>query len=305
MQTLQFHITIDPVLVDAFSDYLIGVHDAATEFTVADDGAGGVLRAFVEKDRADEQVTAELQKQISSYGKEIADIFSCPAPTVSVEVLQDSDWAENWKAHFKPFAIVDGLVIAPTWEPYSPQEGEQVIVMDPGMAFGTGHHATTRLCLEIMLEAPVVSPGCRVLDVGTGTGILAMASLLWGASRAVAIDNDGEAVRAARKNGERNNLAGRLEVSDTPLEQVEPGFDLVIANIVHDILVELSDDLAKAVRDGGYVLLSGLLEGDQSRNLIHLFEQKGFYLKRQITDEQWCALLLHKPNGAGGLRGKS
>lgn len=292
MQTLQFHITIDPVLVDAFSDYLIGVHDAATEFTVADDGAGGVLRAFVEKDRADEQVTAELQKQISSYGKEIADIFSCPAPTVSVEVLQDSDWAENWKAHFKPFAIVDGLVIAPTWEPYSPQEGEQVIVMDPGMAFGTGHHATTRLCLEIIQDA--VFPGCRVLDVGTGTGILAMAALLRGASSAVAIDNDEAAVHAARTNAQRNNLAKRMDVSKTPLEQIQPGFDLVIANIVHDVLVELSDHLAGVVRDNGFVLLSGLIEGDQSSNLIRIFERKGFRLKQLLSDEQWCALLLQK-----------
>lgn len=289
---MQIHITIDPVLVDAFSDYLIGIHDAVTEFTIDEEGTGALLQAFVEKDFGDEQAVTTLKDQISSYGAEIAEIFSCPPPDVSVQVLENRDWAENWKAYFKPFAIVDGLVIAPTWEPYTPKEGEQVIVMDPGMAFGTGQHATTRLCLEIMMDA--LSPDCRVLDVGTGTGILAMAALLRGASETVAIDNDDEAVHAARTNAERNNLAERMHVSVGPLDQIEPGFDLVIANIVHDVLVELSDHLAKAARDGGFVLLSGLIEGDQSSNLVRIFEQKGFQLKRQLSDDPWCALLLKK-----------
>lgn len=294
LETLQIRIVSDPVLVDAFSDYLIGMHDAVTEFSVDDDGSGTVLQAFVEKDFADEQAVTALKEQISSYGAEIAEIFSCPVPIVSADIIENSDWAENWKAHFKPFAIVDGLVIAPTWEPYSPQEGEQVIVMDPGMAFGTGHHATTRLCLEIMMDADVVSSGSRVLDVGTGTGILAMAALLQGASLAVAIDNDEEAVRASRTNAERNNLAQRMDVSGTPLGRIEAGFDLVIANIVHDILVELSEHLAEAACEGGHVLLSGLIDGEQSTNLIRVFEQKGFQLKQQQSDDPWCALLLQK-----------
>jgi ribosomal protein L11 methyltransferase len=294
LKTLQFKISTDPALVDAFSDYLIGVHDAATEFSVDDDGRGAVLQAFVEKDCGSGREIAQLQEEIRAYGAEIADIFSCAAPRVAVEVVENSDWAENWKAHFKPFAIVDGLVIAPTWEPYKVRGGEQVIVMDPGMAFGTGHHATTRLCLEMMQDGRVAPPGCRVLDVGTGTGILAMAALLKGASQALAIDNDDEAVAAARTNAERNGLGMRMEVSGMPLGQVAPEFDLVIANIVHDVLVELSDVLAAAARIGGHVLLSGILEGEQSRNLIDLFERKGFELSKRLSDESWCALLLHK-----------
>lgn len=298
LKTLQIQIVIDPVLVDAFSDYLIGMHDAVTEFTVDEEGSGALLQAFVEKDIGDGQAVTTLQDQISSYGSEIAEIFSCPVPDVSVHVLENSDWAENWKAYFKPFAIVDGLVIAPTWEPYTPKEGEQVIVMDPGMAFGTGQHATTRLCLEIMMDA--LSSDCRVLDIGTGTGILAMAALLRGASEAVAVDNDEEAVHAARTNAERNNLAERMHVSGVPLNQIEPGFDLVVANIVHDVLVELSDHLAAAAREGGLVLLSGMIEGDQSSNLVKIFEQKGFQLKRQLADDPWCALLLQKTAAGRG-----
>jgi len=292
MKTLHIRIKTDPLLVDALSDYLVGMHDAVTEFSVDDDGSGSLLQAFVEKDIGDDQVIAELGAQISSFVNELADIFSCGVPEVSVELLEDDDWAENWKAYFKPFEIVDGLVIAPTWEEYVPRGGEQVIVMDPGMAFGTGHHATTRLCLELMKGA--LPPGGRVLDVGTGTGILAMAALLWGASGVVAIDNDGEAVAAARTNAERNGLADRMEVSDKPIAALHGTFDLVIANIVHDVLVGLADHLADAATDGGLVLLSGLITGEQSSNLERIFVGTGFELKRQLAEDQWCALLFQK-----------
>jgi len=281
------------MLVGAFSDYLVGVHDAATEFTVDEAGAGGLLRAFVEMDdSADAQIISELTSQINLYGAEIAGIFSCPVPAVSAEIVDNNDWAENWKEHFKPFAIVDGLVIAPTWEPYTAAEEEQVIVMDPGMAFGTGHHATTRLCLEVMSALEI--SGKRVLDVGTGTGILAMAALLWGASEATAIDTDKEAVSAAKTNAERNSLSERMHVSDALLEQAGTGFDLVIANIIHDVLVGLSDELARAVSEDGRVLLSGLLDGEQGDNLVRIFARKGFEVTQHRADEQWCALLLQK-----------
>ena len=107
-----------------------------------------------------------------------------------MEILEDQDWSETWKVHFKPFAIVPGLVIAPTWEQYETASDEQVIMMDPGMAFGTGHHETTRLCLELLRESEPICSGCTMRDVCTGTGILAMVALLFGARRAIGIDND-------------------------------------------------------------------------------------------------------------------
>ena len=215
-------------------------------------------------------------------------------PEVAVEFLADQDWSESWKVHFKPFAIVPGLVIAPSWEQYKPSTDEQVIVMDPGMAFGTGHHATTRLCLEKLRQSEAVLSGGTVLDVGTGTGILAMAAALFGARQAVGIDNDQDAVKAAQANCRRNGLSEKIEISDNALEGIKYTFDMVVANIVHDVLLELSEDLARVTGEDGALLLSGLIDGNQSINITQCFERMGFRLIDKRTDGQWCVLLLQR-----------
>ncbi len=294
MKTLKFKIELEAKLIDALSDYLIGVHNAATEVGVSDGGGSMILQAFAEMDLDTVQEADRLACQIGEYGRELADLFRCAPPVVAVEFIEDQDWSENWKAHFKPFAIVPGLVITPTWEQYKAREGEQVIVMDPGMAFGTGHHETTRLCLELLQESESIISGCTVLDVGTGTGILAMASLLFGADRVVSVDNDLEAIRVARENSRLNNLSGRMEVSAAEIKNIETPFACVVANIVHDVLLELADDLARLTEEGGTLVLSGLLEGDQSDNLVHCFEQRTFHLKQKRTAGQWCSLLFEK-----------
>ncbi len=298
LKILKFTINLDSRLVDSLSDFLIGVHGAAIESAVPDEEgpreSPAVLQAFLEKSLVSIAEAELLAAQISEYGAELARIFSCASPSVSVEILEDQDWSETWKVHFKPFAIVPGLVIAPTWEQYEAGMDEQVIVMDPGMAFGTGHHETTRLCLELLREAEPISSGGTMLDVGTGTGILSMAALLFGASRAVGIDNDPEAVKTAQANCLLNGLLERMEVSGRDLKEIKATFDLVTANIVHDVLLELSNDLARVTGDGGALLLSGLIDGRQSENIAQCFEGKGLWLIEKRTDGQWCALLLKK-----------
>ncbi len=300
MKVIKLRIEIEANLVDALGDYLIGIHDAAVELPVTDGDCKTVLQAFLERDTATTEELSQLAEQISSYGSVLAELFSCSLPLVSVELVEDQDWAENWKVHFKPFAIVPGLVIVPTWESYRSNNDERVIVMDPGMAFGTGHHATTRLCLEFLGESSAVSAGGEVLDVGTGTGILAMAALLFGASRAVAIDNDAEAVKAAKANSDRNKLSGRMEISGTSLKDIGSTFQVVTANIVHDVLLELSEDLARVTQAGGSLILSGLLDGDQSDSMVRCFAQKGFVLAGRKTAENWSSLLLAKNRAGGG-----
>lgn len=276
---------------DALSDYLVGVHDAAIEIEVSEQGGTISLQAFLEADEAAGVKHENLIRQIRDYGRELAAIFAVSPPTVKAEFIEDQDWSENWKAYFKPFTIVPGLVITPTWEPYQASGNEQVIVMDPGMAFGTGQHETTRLCLEMMRQSQVLSEGCQVLDVGTGTGILGMAALLFGASRVVAVDNDPDAVRAALLNCQLNNLADRMEISEHSLLEIKKPYGLVVANIVHDVLLELADDLARVTEAEGYLLLSGLIDGEQSENMKRCFGERGFLLVDKRTDGQWCALL--------------
>ncbi len=295
MAPIKLTIELDAILGDPLSDYLIGVHDAAVEIGVSENGEPLVLQAFIDGGSIKTEEIGALAVQVEAYGRELSKLFSCPSPRVSVEIIEDQDWSENWKAHFKPFAIIPGLVVAPTWEEYQPVQGEQVIVMDPGMAFGTGHHETTRLCLELLQEAAAALPGGTVLDVGTGTGILGMAALLFGAARVSAVDNDPEAVRVADDNIRLNDLSERMDVSGRDLEDLDTSFDVVTANIVHDVLLELADDLARLTKAGGLLILSGLLDGEQSRKLVGCFEKKALTLKSTRTDGQWAALLFEKP----------
>jgi len=295
MAPIKLTIELDAILGDPLSDYLIGVHDAAVEIGVSENGEPLALQAFIDGGSIKTEEIAALAAQVEAYGRELSRLFSCPSPRVSVEIIEDQDWSENWKAYFRPFAIIPGLVVAPTWEVYRPVQGERVIVMDPGMAFGTGHHETTRLCLELLQEAVAALPGGTVLDVGTGTGILGMAALLFGAARVSAVDNDPEAVRVADENIRLNDLSERIDVSGRDLEDLDTSFDVVTANIVHDVLLDLADELARLTKAGGLLILSGLLDGEQSRNLVGCFEKKALALKSTRTDGQWAALLFEKP----------
>ncbi len=303
MNVLKITIELESPLGDALSDYLIGVHGAAVEIAVNEGGGPLIIQAFVDKESAGAEEIGSMVSQIDGYGRELADLFSCLPPLVKAEVVEDQDWAENWKKHFKPFAIVPGLVIAPTWEEYHAAEGERVIVMDPGMAFGTGHHESTRLCLELLRDSVPAVSGGTLLDIGTGTGILGMAALLFGAGRVTAVDNDPEAVRAAGENIRRNGLSSRMEIAGTDIKEIEAHFDIVVANIVHDVLLQLADELARLTRAGGALILSGLLEGVQSRNLQYCFEQKGFHLVEKRTAGPWSGLLLEKPVPANNETG--
>ena len=292
--SIKLTIKLEPLLVDPLSDHLLGVYEAAVETGISENQEPVVLRAFIDRTQVTDDELSRLAARIEAYGRELAAHFSCPPPAVLAEIIADQDWSENWKAHFKPFAIVPGLVIAPTWEKYQPARGEQVIVMDPGMAFGTGHHETTRLCLELLQMSGAEVSGASVLDVGTGTGILGMAAALQGADRVLGVDNDPEAVRIAAENVRINNLSARLQVSDRDIRDLSLGFDIVLANIVHDVLLDLSDDLARLTKDGGTLILSGLLDGEQSRNLVRCFERNSFALNNKRTDGQWAALHFEK-----------
>ena len=291
---LKVSITTDPVLIEAIEDFMVGISGAGVELSVDQPGNQALINAWFDKGQGEQVETDLILHQLSTYLQELADIFEVAAPSIESTFIKDEDWSATWKEHFKPFAIIPGLIIAPTWEPYEAREQEQVIVMDPGMAFGTGHHATTSLSLQLLREALAGRPDSSVLDVGTGTGILAMAAGLFGASRVMAIDNDPEAVAAARENRDRNELQQIMEVADTPLASLTTPFSLVIANIVHDVLLELAPDLGRLTADGGQLILSGILGGQQVTNIISCFIDLEFSLQRQEEKKEWTALLFLK-----------
>lgn len=291
---LKITIKCEPQLVDPLSDFLVGIVGAGVETGAPDEPHFGILQAYVEQPDQNGQGESDIVKMISGQLRHLAGIFDVAVPVMECEVLEDQDWGKEWKEHFKPFSIVPGLVIVPSWEQYECAPGERTIVMDPGMAFGTGHHATTTLCLELLQEISIAGGLGRVLDVGTGTGILAMAACIFGASSALGIDNDQDAVDAAADNVAQNKLQSSIRIGIDPLTSVTGEFDTVVANIISSVLQEMSQDLVRSLASGGKLILSGILAGEQEQQVISVFTAIGLKLLAKRHGKEWVALLFEK-----------
>jgi len=181
---LKITLVTDPVLVETLADFLVGIIGSGVEVDLAESSSQQIIKVYVEKENPSGEEVQQIITRISDYGGEMAEIFNVEAPKLNHEIIGEEDWGVTWKKHFSPYRLTPHLVIAPTWERYEAQGKEKVIVMDPGMAFGTGHHATTALVARFM-EEEILERGNyhSVLDVGTGTGILGMAAALFGAVR--------------------------------------------------------------------------------------------------------------------------
>ncbi len=223
-----------------------------------------------------------------------------PISEPHVRVLEPEDWAESWKAYFPPQHIGQHIVIVPTWREYTPQPGEQIIRLDPGMAFGTGLHATTRLCL-IAVER-LAQPGLSVLDVGTGSGILAIAAAQLGA-HVQALDADPIAVEVAKENVELNGVAAAVQVAHGTLGKppsaaipchTGAGYDLLLVNILAEVIIGMSPAIAAALRAGGRWAASGIIE-EKAADVIRAVENAGLIVDEQLAEEHWVALIGHKP----------
>lgn len=212
--------------------------------------------------------------------------------TLAPQTYEPVDWAEHWRQHFHPIGF-GPLWIVPTWlDP--PAGAERVLRIDPGMAFGTGLHATTALCLERIVE--LASPG-PVLDVGTGTGILALAALLLGAKVAVATDNDPDALRVARENAEVNGLLAGLRLSGSDVAFMKEQYPLVVANILAGPLAEMAPAMAKRVAPGGHLILSGIL-ATQAEEVAQAYEAAGLVGRRVVQKEEWVRIDFSAPRAA-------
>jgi ribosomal protein L11 methyltransferase len=209
--------------------------------------------------RRPEAGRALLLGSFASHGDAVAAARALGRPP-DIEEVPDEDWGERWKRDLAPFAV-GRVFIRPSWTTAPPPAGAVEVVLDPGMAFGTGTHPTTSLCLAAMDRFLAARPGAAVLDVGTGSGLLAIAARKLGAGRVVGTENDPAALRVARENAERNGVT--LELALALPEAVPGAFDLVVANILANTLVELAPAIAEKVGSGGALLLSGLLAGQE------------------------------------------
>ena len=204
----------------------------------------------------------------------------------------DSEWLYKWQEHFKPTKVGERIVVKPGWEDYEPSEGELVIEMDPGMAFGSGLHETTSMCVRALEK--YMSEDSKVLDVGTGTGILAMAAVLLGAESALGIDIDEEAVRVATENIRKNDLEGSIAVMKGDLmEGVDYKPDVIVANLMADLVMMLSPAAAEQLGPGGIYITSGILDVKEDA-VKGAIEAAGFDIIEVLADGEWRAIIAVK-----------
>lgn len=213
-----------------------------------------------------------------------------PIPEAAMRLLAEANWAEAWKAHYAPLRIGPFLVL-PSWLDAPPEPGAVVLRLDPGMAFGTGLHPTTQLCLVALSD--LVGPGSTVLDVGTGSGILGIGAALLGAGTVVGVDIDPRAAATAGENAQRNGVA--MDIVAGSLEDVAPGaFDVVLANLLAGTVAALAAQFSQRVRPGGALVASGVLE-EQSGSVATALVSAGFEPARILPSGDWVALVARWP----------
>ena len=209
---------------------------------------------------------------------------------IQVKKVPARDWSESWKRHFKPLDLGPRLLVKPTWSRRAPKKSQALVVLDPGLSFGTGQHATTRFCLEQLVALRDPQSAQSMLDVGTGSGILAIAAVKLGYQPVSAFDFDPDCVRVANENTELNGVAEILKVTQDDITQVpkkpKQRYSVVCANLIYDLLIAERDRLLARVAPGGSLVLAGILE--TQFNLVRkAFEQAGWQMLASKVDKEW------------------
>ena len=263
-------VAIEPELIPGADDgFTLGAESVVRGYLPADDNAAAKTRAL-------EEALWHLRA-------------IWPVGELETREVAEEDWASAWKQHYTTFRIGRRVVIRPIWREYTPSPGDVVVSLDPGPAFGTGLHPTTRRCLELLEE--YVHPGDRVFDVGTGSGILAIAAAHLGASEVLAVDVDEVAVRAALENVAMNHLSERVAVAegsaDAPLATAT--YDVVVANIIARVIRQIAPQLAAKLAPGGRLIAAGII-ADRVEEVADELERLGLVVDRYV-DGDWHALL--------------
>ena len=289
---LWFEITAQtpPALVEEVSELMRGVSPGGITLEEAIDilgpemgftvrgGEPVLIRAYLPSSELGAVLTEDLRRAMAAY----------PAVQLTAKPIYEQDWAVSWREFFGVVDTGDRVVIVPTWLEHEVRPGQIAIRLDPGQAFGTGHHETTRLCLSAMDE--LVQPGMEVLDVGTGSGVLAITAILLGAKSVEAIDIDPIAAEVARNNCDANGIGPEVRISAGVLGEDHPGrYDLVLSNISTDANLRLAPIFGNVVRPGGLAVLSGILSPDARRAQTAMAEH-GFALIGIRHERDWCQL---------------
>lgn len=298
MQWIEIAVTVPPDLADLAASVLEDYGHQGISISRDDiqpdhwdegelpDPAAMIVRAYMVASDTAEASRATLDVMLTQRG----------LPQAVYQLVDDEDWAEAWKSHYHTTRIGEHFVIRPIWEAYDPQAADLVISLDPGMAFGTGTHSTTRLCL-MSLEA-LMKPGLSVLDLGCGSGILAIAAAKMGASKVLAIDIDPIAAKITDENAAVNNVADQIVAQQGTLETVRGSarrFDLLLANILARIIIEMCDQgLGDIVRPGGVAIFSGIIT-EQVDDVRVALDRAGYQVTKVRTEGDWVSIEASRP----------
>jgi len=229
----------------------------------------------------------ETRRRIEEALWHLSQIYPLPPP--EFRELTEDDWANAWKKHFHVLRVGQRIVIKPSWQEHQPRPDEVVIELDPGMAFGTGLHPTTRMCLRALEEH--LKPGAKVLDLGTGSGILAIAAAKLGAGSVLALDNDPLAVRAAQANVQSNGVQDTVTVEPGSLDKATGEFELVLVNILARVIIELADQgLVDRVRPTGLMIAAGIIE-EQEAEVTAALREHGLEIVERRQEKDWVTLI--------------
>ena len=299
---LKIEITAPVDLIDALSNFLeeTGAQGVFSESLLppgADDfpepGDVEVIQAFFPADVRSEKRIYTVRKYLKSLEEIFPDVS---APSLSTEIISDPDWEEQWKKYFKPIRVCKNIVVKPTWERYAPDSRDIVVEIDPGMAFGTGQHASTRLCMEAIEDVILKDRSIqdwKVLDVGCGTGILGITAAKMGAEDVVCVDNDPKATEIAAENAAINAVDDRLRILNEDAAQISQPRNLIIANLTAKLLLKLHAHLVRLLMPGGYMIISGIIETDVP-NIEEHFIVAPLVVHNKLTEKEWVCFVLKR-----------
>lgn len=300
---LKIEISAPAVLVDALGNFLTesgaqGVFQeslapANTLEDFPEPALDDKLQVYFPYDNRSEKRVAALQKYIES----LSEIFPAVAkPTFTSEIICDPDWGEQWKKYFKPIRVSNNIIIKPTWERYTPSSRDIVIEIDPGMAFGTGQHASTRTCIEAIEDILMNDRSVKewkVLDVGCGTGILGITAAKLGAQDVVCLDIDKKATEIAGENAAINNVENTVRVLHKSVAAFDKPRNLIIANLTANLLSTFREHLTELLLPEGYMIISGIIE--QSAKAVKKdFSVSTLKLHRTLKEKEWFCYVLRK-----------
>lgn len=248
-------------------------------------GTDVIVKAYFSDELNPTNISDEIKHTLESISNHI----NIGSGEIKYTLRDDAEWKDSWKQYFKPFKFTEKIVIKPSWEEYTPQEDEIVIEMDPGMAFGTGTHETTKMCA--LLGEKYLRKNDRVLDLGCGTAILGLLAIKLGASSALAADTDEAAVKTARQNIDNNGETNRIQVMRGALNDVPEGsFDMIFINIIADVIIEISKEIKKYVKSGTNIILSGIIK-DRKAEVKRKYSELGFILIDELSMGEWEAMV--------------